>query len=168
MLSTLTHPVIADKHVVTFTYVILDEARQVLEQSDLPMSYIHGVDGKMFPKVEQYLLGANEGAEIEVPLSAEEAFGPHNPELAFTDSLENVPPPYRRVGAEAMFQNDKGDTMTMVVTRIDNGQITLDGNHPFAGKNLLFRIHVVTIRAATPQELAQGNALDTPGPLTYQ
>jgi FKBP-type peptidyl-prolyl cis-trans isomerase SlyD len=168
MSLSISSQVVADRKVVTFTYVILDSAGYVLEQSDLPMSYIHGVDGKMFPKVERGISGAAEGQEVEVSLTADEAFGPHDPELTFTDAIDNVPPEYRRIGAEAMFQNEAGETMTMLVTQIANGQITLDGNHPFAGKDLVFRIAVVGVRDATAQELQTGEVVDLSGPLTYQ
>ncbi len=159
---------IGKNKVVTFTYTILDTAGQVLEQSDLPVSYIHGVDGKMFPKIEAGMSGAIIGAEIEVPLSADEAFGPADPDLMFTDAIDNVPPSYRHVGAEAMFQNEDGETKTMIVTRIENGEITLDGNHPFAGKDLLFRLTVVGVRDVTQQEKQTGEVIDMSGPFSMQ
>lgn len=56
----------------------------------------------------------------------------------------------------------------MLVTQIANGQITLDGNHPFAGKDLLFRVVVVGVRDATAQDLQTGEVVDLAGPLTYQ
>jgi FKBP-type peptidyl-prolyl cis-trans isomerase SlyD len=160
--------VVADRKVVTFTYVILDTAGHVLEQSDLPMAYIHGVDGKMFPKVEAGMNGANIGDEIEVPLAASEAFGTPDPELIFTDAIDHVPPTYRRVGAEAMLQNEAGETKTMVVTRIADGEITLDGNHPFAGKDLVFRVTIVGVRDATTPEQQSGEVIDLAGPFGMQ
>ena len=42
---------------VSFTYRILDDKQQRVEQSDIPMEYIHGVDGKMFSKVEKAMEG---------------------------------------------------------------------------------------------------------------
>lgn len=159
---------IGKNKVVTCTYVILDSSGQVLEQSDLPMSYIHGVDGKMFPKVEAGITSARIGDDIEVPLAASEAFGAADPELVFTDALENVPPTYRRIGAEAMFQNEAGETKTMIVTNIANGEITLDGNHPFAGKDLVFRISVAGVRDATAQEKPTGEVIDIAGPFGMQ
>lgn len=160
--------IIGKNKVVTFTYVILDTTGQVLEQSDLPMTYIHGVDGKMFPKIEARMTGATIGAEVEVPLAANEAFGLSDPELTFTDAIDNVPPDFRRIGAEAMFQNEAGETKTMIVTRIENGEITLDGNHPFAGKDLLFRVTVVGVRDATSQEKQTGEVIDMTGPFSMQ
>lgn len=159
---------VTDHTVVTFTYVILDTEGRVLEQSDLPMAYIHGVDGKMYPKVEAALTGAAIGDEVAVTLAPDEGFGHPNPDLLYYEKLENVPPEYRRIGAEAMFQNEDGDTITMKVTKIENGELILDANHPFAGKTVIFRISVVDLRAATPHEIGTGEVIDMQGPLTLQ
>ena len=154
--------------VVTFTYAILDTEGQVLEQSDLPMSYIHGVDGKMYPKVEVALTGCVLGDEVDVTLEPRDGFGDANPDLMYRDSIENVPPEYRHIGAEAMFQNDAGETISMKVTRIADGEITLDANHPFAGKTVVFHIKVLDVREATRQELGTGEVVELNGPLTLQ
>ena len=159
---------VSPQTVVSFTYVILDKQGGVLEQSDLPMSYIHGVDGKMYPKVESALTGARVGDEIEVELSPAEGFGESDPELMYIENLENVPPEYRRIGAEAMFQNEDGETITMKVTKIEDGELTLDANHPFAGMTVIFKITVVALRQATLQEIGSGNVMDMQGPLTLQ
>ena len=87
----MTEETVAKQKVVTFTYVILDENRSVQEQSDIPMSYLHGVDGKMFEKVEQQLEGKKVGDIVEVTLEPVDAFGERAPSLTFSDALENVP-----------------------------------------------------------------------------
>jgi FKBP-type peptidyl-prolyl cis-trans isomerase SlyD len=132
------------------------------------MSYIHGVDGKMYPKVEAAMTGARVGDEVEVVLSPQEGFGEPDPELMYVESLENVPPEYRRIGAEAMFQNEEGETITMKVTKIEDDELTLDANHPFAGMTVKFKISVLGIRQATAQEIGSGEVLDMQGPLTLQ
>lgn len=152
----MSDQVITAQKVVTFTFMILNENGEVVEQSDLPMSYIHGVDGKMFPQVEAALEGARVGDEVSVTLTPEEGFGPHDPSLSFSEKIENVPPEYQRLGAEAMFQNEAGETLTMTVTRIEDGIVTLDGNHPFAGKTMTFRIKVHAMREATREEIGTG------------
>lgn len=159
---------VSPETVVSFIYVILDNEGHVLEQSDLPMAYIHGVDGKMYPKVEQAMSGAQVGDEVEVELSPDEGFGDPDPELMYVEDLENVPPEYRHIGAEAMFQNEEGDTITMKVTKIENDELTLDANHPFAGMTVKFKITVVGLRDATPQEIGTHEVMDMQGPKTIQ
>ena len=59
-------------------------------------------------------------------------------------------------GAEVEFQNDHGEVKVFRVTKIDNGKLTVDGNHPFAGKRITYNITVQTVRDATPDELSNG------------
>ncbi len=141
--------------VVSVTYSILDDQGQVVEQSDVPVDYLHGVDGRLFPQVEQALEGKQVGDSVDVTLSPEEAFGQPDPALIFVDDLENAPPEFRVIGARPTFENESGESMEMTVTKIEDGKITIDGNHPFAGKTITFHVTVVGIRDATPEELAQ-------------
>ncbi|MGD2055454.1 MAG: FKBP-type peptidyl-prolyl cis-trans isomerase [Gammaproteobacteria bacterium] len=142
--------------VVSFTYSIEDEAGNIVEQSDLPISYVHGGKHDLFEKIEQALQGCLVGDSLRVSLTPEEGFGPHDENLTYTDDLENVPPELRRIGAEVEMMNDQGDTRKFTVTRIDNDTLTVDGNHPLAGKVIVFNIKVVEIRDATADEIADG------------
>jgi FKBP-type peptidyl-prolyl cis-trans isomerase SlyD len=146
--------------VVSITYEIRNERGDTVERSDLPMSYVHGSDRAPYEKVERALEGCKPGDSVEVTLTPEESFGPHRPELTYSDEIENVPPEYRRLGAEAMFQNEAGETMTMIVTRIEDGKITLDGNHPLAGQAVTFVVKVEGVRDATQAERASGEPMD--------
>jgi len=142
--------------VVTVTYRVEDEQGEVIERIDLPVSYVHGRDSGLVEKVEQALEGKGAGDEVAVALSPADGFGEWNPDMTFTDAIENVPPQYRELGAEAEFLNDEGETLKMVVTHVDNGTVTLDGNHPFAGKNITFHVKVVEVRDATAEEIRNG------------
>lgn len=159
---------VSPQAVVTFAYVILDTEGRVLEQSDLPMSYTHAVGGKMYPKMESAMPGTAVSDEVELELSSAAGFGEADPEMLSVEKLENLPPECRHIGAEAMFQNEEGETVTMKVTKIENGALTLDANHPFAGKSLVFKITAVGLRDATPHEIGSGEVADMQGPLTLQ
>jgi len=152
----MTEQCVAHEKVVSFTYSILDDAGEILEQSDLPISYVHGGRHDMFEKVEEALEGRLVGDSVLVSLTPEEGFGPHDPHLTYTDDLENVPPEFRRVGAEVEMMNDQGEARKFIVSSIKDGKLTVDGNHPMAGKTVTFSIRVVDIRDATPDEVANG------------
>jgi FKBP-type peptidyl-prolyl cis-trans isomerase SlyD len=149
---------IAPAKLVTLTYRITDTEGLVLEQNDMPVSYLHGGYSDMFGKVERALEGKAAGDVVEVTLNPDEGFGDHNPDLTFTDDLDNVPPEFRRIGAEVEMQNEAGDARTFIVTRIENGQLTVDCNHPFAGKTVCFRIEILSVRDATADELREAGA----------
>mgnify|MGYP001814531788 FL=1 len=152
----MTDQFVGASKVVSFTYSIVDESGATLEQSDLPISYVHGGKHDLFEKIEQELEGAVVGDIIQVSLTPDEAFGPHDPDLTYTDDIANVPPEFQRIGAEVEMMNDQGDTKKFTVTRIEDGKLTVDGNHPMAGKAITFNIRVATIRDATPEEVANG------------
>ncbi|MEO1767851.1 FKBP-type peptidyl-prolyl cis-trans isomerase [Thiobacter aerophilum] len=163
----MSEPVVSKNKAVYITYSILTDGGEVYEQSDLPIGYVHGADSGLFEAVEEALAGAHVGDRREVTLTPEEAFGPHDPRLTYTDDIENVPPEYRRLGAEVEFENEKGESLTFRVTRMENGKLTIDANHPLAGKTVNFVVNVVAIRDATPEEIAQGRPFDGTPPTLH-
>nr|VFJ47029.1 MAG: FKBP-type peptidyl-prolyl cis-trans isomerase SlyD [Candidatus Kentron sp. DK] len=153
----MPNSIVEPNKVVYLTYDITDASNdEVLERTDLPVGYVHGVGSALFAKIEQELEGCEVGDTVNVTLDPEEGFGLHDPALTFTDDIENVPPEYRHLGAEAAFENERGEQVTMVVSRIENGKLTVDGNHPMAGKTITFRVTVSSIRDASEQEIASG------------
>ena len=101
------------------------------------------------------------GARVSVTLTPEEGFGAHDPKLTFTDELENAPPDLRQIGMEFEAQNANGGSMVFRVTRIADGKITVDANHPFAGQTVIFEVAVQDVRDATPEEIRLGRPADT-------
>ena len=143
---------------VSLTYTITDENDEILERIDMPVNYVHGRDSQVIEKVEKALESCAQGDEISVELSPDEGFGEHQAELTFIDQIDNVPPEFRHIGAEVEFQNDKGESRMFRVTNIEDGKLTVDGNHPFAGKVITYNIKVNAVRDATPDEIANGAA----------
>ena len=141
---------------VSLTYTITDENDAILERIDMPIHYIHGVQSQVIETIENALEGHQADDEVQVTLTPEEAFGQHQPELTFTDDINNVPPQFHSIGAEVEFQNDKGESKIFRVTEIADGKLTVDGNHPFAGKTITYNITVKEVRNATDEELSNG------------
>ena len=141
---------------VALTYTITDDTDEILERIDVPITYIQGRDSNVIEKIEKALEGHQEGDDVTVEISPEEGFGPHQSELTFTDDLENVPPEFHKIGAEVEFQNNQNEVKKFLVTKIENGKLTVDGNHPFAGKAIKYNIKVREVRDATAEELANG------------
>jgi len=152
----MTQDFVGLNKVVTFTYTIMEEGGEILEQSDLPISYVHGGKHDLFEKLEQELEGCVENDVAQVTLTPEEGFGLYDASLTYVDDLDNVPEEFRRIGAEVEMMNDKGESRKFKVTRIEDGKLTVDGNHPMAGKHIIFNIKVVGIRDASPEEVSNG------------
>lgn len=156
-MSVITH-----LKMVFITYSIVDARGDIVEQVDMPAGYVHGANSGILPGIEAALTGKRAGDRVEVQLACEDAYGPHDASLVLMEALDNVPPPFREVGAEAMFQNESGETRTFRVTRVDNGQVTLDGNHPLAGEAVTCHVSVVDVRDATPEEIREGRPAGAP------
>ena len=157
----MTTETIREGKVVSLTYRLRDERGEVVEHIDVPISYMQGYGSGLFDKIERLLEGHCAGDTLEVTLTPEEGFGAHDPSLTFTDDLENVPTELRYVGAQLEAQNASGESMTFVVTGIENGKLTVDANHPLAGQTVQFTITVREVRDATPEELRSGQLAGT-------
>lgn len=151
---------------VSLTYTIVDEQGNTVEQHDMPIGFVYGSDTELIGNMDKAVAGKRQGDEVEVHVPPEQGFGDHDPDLTFTDDINNVPPQFRQVGAEVQMQNDKGETKSFFVTRIENGEVTVDGNHPLAGKNLTVRVIITEVRDAQPgEEQVSGiHAVQMPGP----
>ncbi|MCW9012169.1 MAG: FKBP-type peptidyl-prolyl cis-trans isomerase [Gammaproteobacteria bacterium] len=148
---------ISRNKVVQFTYTITDQDGNVVEQVDLPVQYVHGASQMgLIERVERALEGARVGDKVVAEVPPAEGFGEHDTSLTFEDDIDNVPPQFRKVGTKVEMANDQGETKEFVITKIENGKVTIDGNHPLAGKTAKFTVSVLSIREATPEEIKNG------------
>ena len=146
---------------VELTYRIIDQTNgEVIEQVEETLGYVQGDNTLLFNQVTKELEGKSVGDEVEILLKAEDAFGPKLEELIFTDEINNVPVEYRFIGAAVTMQNDKGGTKDFIVSSIEDGKLTIDGNHPLAGKDIIFYVEVLSVRDATADEIIEGGSID--------
>src|SRR5689334_4705308 len=137
---------IEDGKFVELTYRVTDRASgHVLTGVEFPLGYVHGHNEILAPSVHKALEGRRAGDVIEVPIDGHRIFGPRDEGLVFTDRLENVPEAYRQVGVSILMENDKGQTRSFVVTRMDDDTLTVDGNNPLCGREVVFTLEVVTV-----------------------
>ncbi|MCW8934439.1 MAG: peptidylprolyl isomerase [Gammaproteobacteria bacterium] len=142
---------------VQFTYTITDDLGNVVEQVDLPVHYVHGASNMgLIERIERAMEGRVAGDNIEVELPPQEGFGEYDADLTFTDDLENVPPQFRKIGAQVEMTNAEGESKTFLVSKIEGDKLTVDGNHPLAGKVANFKVKVLEVRDATEDEVRNG------------
>jgi FKBP-type peptidyl-prolyl cis-trans isomerase SlyD len=135
---------ISDNKLVSMTYSIY-EGEDLLENVDTPVSFIYGKETNLLPIVEKALYGKEKNSEVSIEVSSELGFGKIDEGLIFQDSLENVPQEYRKIGMQIDFANDTGVKRKFRVTKMDDKNITFDGNHLFAGKELLYKIKIIDV-----------------------
>lgn len=153
---------IAAACIASIHYTLTDETGQVLDKSpeSSPLRYFHGA-GNIIPGLEKALAGKQVGDTLKVDVAPEEAYGVRNeglvkvvPREAF-QGVDNVAP-----GMQFQAQGDNGPLLVTVVS-VGDGQVTVDGNHPLAGKALHFDVQVADVREATEEEKQVGRAQTT-------
>jgi len=145
---------------VELTYKVTDrKTGHVLTGVEFPLGYIHGHNEILAPSVHMELEGKAAGDVIEVPIDGNQIFGVRDESLVFTDRIENVPEEYRQVGTSILMENDRGQTRSFIVTRVDDETLTVDGNNPLCGREVVFRLEFLTVRDATEEEVKAGGAI---------
>lgn len=139
---------------ISLTYAIKDESDSVLEHNDIPTGYVFGGDTQLLGGMDELLQGKQAGDEISSKIPPEQGFGEYDPEMVFVDELDNVPEEFRHIGAEVQMQNDLGETRSFYVSKIENGKLVIDGNHPMAGKTLILEVKIMEVRDPTPEDFS--------------
>jgi FKBP-type peptidyl-prolyl cis-trans isomerase SlyD len=152
--------IIEDEKFVELNYKVVDDKTgDVLVTVDFPLGYVHGVNDVMSEEVTKQLYGKKVGDIIEVPIDTKLLYGERDESLVFTDNIENVPEEYHQVGMTITMENDKGEPRDFIVTRFDDKTLTVDGNNPLCGRDVTFKVEVLTIREATDEEIELGGAV---------
>jgi FKBP-type peptidyl-prolyl cis-trans isomerase SlyD len=141
---------VADGVVVTLEYVLADETGASIDSSEQsgPLTYVHG-EKRIVPGLERALTGRTEGERFHVIVPPEEAYGWHD-----ADRLEWVPRTVLdpagdvRVGMRFESTTPKGIVVATVIA-LEGDDARIDSNHPLAGKDLRFEVHVAAVRAPT-------------------
>ena len=152
---------IEDGKYVELTYKVIDQkSGAVLTQVEFPLGYVHGTNEILAPAVMSELEGKAAGEVIEVPIDCNQIYGPRDESLVITDRLQNVPEEYHEVGMSILMENDRGQTKTFLVTRVDKTSITIDGNNPLCGREVIFRLEILLVRDATDEEIQYGGKVE--------
>lgn len=151
---------IAKDTVVSLSYELVDlSGGAMLEKSNDPISYVHGGYDGIFPTVEEALHGKNVGDKVSVKMEPDDAFGEYEHDLVRVESRDLFPKDIEvgmqlEGGAE---DDDDEDYMLYTIVEITDKEVTVDGNHPLAGKTLNFNATVTDVRSATKEELDHGH-----------
>ncbi len=158
----MKNDVIEANKYVELTYEVVDlKSGQLLTAIEYPLGYVHGVNEILSPPVMSRLEGRSEGDLIEVPIDCNAIYGPRDESLVITDHIENVPEEYRQVGTAILMENERGQTKSFLVTRVDEKSVTIDGNNPLCGREVIFKLAIRMVRDATEEEIEHGGKVET-------
>ena len=142
--------------VVSITFKLYDAQNALLEETNEPITYLHGGHSGIFPKVEAALNAKQPGDSVSVTLEPADAFGDYDPQLIRLEQLDRLPDDVAVGGYLVAEEND--EERVWRVTNIADGKAVLDGNHELAGQRLRFDCTVLDVRPATDEEIAHGHA----------
>ena len=150
---------IAKDTVVSLRYELSDASGTLLEKTDDPISYLHGGYDGIFPAVEEAVHGKDVGAQFNITMEPDEAFGEYEHDLVRVEP-RNLFPDEIAIGMQfegGAEDADDDDYMLYTIVDVTEDEVTVDGNHPLAGKTLNFVGVVTGVRAATAEELEHGH-----------
>jgi FKBP-type peptidyl-prolyl cis-trans isomerase SlyD len=149
---------IAQDSVVSFLYTLKDAVGAIIDQSDgEPLAYLHG-HGQIVPGLERELTGKSTGEKLQVHVQPADAYGEYDASQVVKvprTALAGIPD--LQEGMTLTARTRDGGRAQVLVREIGPDAVTVDGNHPLAGKDLFFDIEIVEVRAASQEELEHGH-----------
>ena len=111
-----------------------------------PLEFTLG-EGRIIPGFEEAVKGLQVGEAKTVTIPSEEAYGPHRNELVLEIQRSQLPEGMDpKAGQALQMQQADGRTSVVIVTDVSETTMTVDANHPLAGKDLTFDIELVEIK----------------------
>lgn len=147
---------VVNNKVVTIAYTLSVDGDIVdsTENSE-PVTFLQG-QGDILPGLEKALHGLSVGESIHVRISAEDGYGERDDDQV--QELEaSVFPEGAEPGMTYMAESEDGEEMPLTVLAVEDGAVTVDFNHPLAGKELDFDVTIRDVRDATLEEIAHGH-----------
>ena len=139
--------IVQEKSNVSVHYTGTLESGEVFDTSRErdPLSFTVG-EGQMIPGFEKAVKGMKLNETKKITIAPEEAYGEAIPEMIQTVSKDQLPPDMPvRVGQQLASETPDGQQLIVTVIDVKENEITIDANHPLAGKTLNFEIEVVKI-----------------------
>ena len=149
---------INDNQVVSIEYDLVEKGGSDIIDSNkghAPLEFITG-KGQIIPGLEKAIKNMNSGDSAKIDVSASEAYGEKNSEALETLPREQFAGIDLEKGMQLYGQGEDGQTIMVTVADFDDNTVTIDYNHPLAGKDLTFDVTVKDVRDATPEEVATG------------
>lgn len=149
---------ISKDRVATFNYTLTSDEGEVLDTSSggEPLSYIHGHEN-IIPGLERELEGRQAGDSFTCAVRPEDAYGVWSEDFLFPVNRSQFEDG-EKIEEGMKFEIDTGEGHQPVsIHKIEGDTVTIDANHPLAGKTLHFDVAVVDVREATPEELEHGH-----------
>lgn len=157
----MSNMIIEDGKFIELTYKVVDKkTSEILSAVEFPLGYIQGISEILSPEVTAGLVGQVQGDIVEIPVDIDLIYGPRDESLVTTMPLDGLDDDLRKIGTMIPMENDKGERINFTVISINENSVTLDGNNPLCGRDVIFVLKVVTVREPTNEEARLGGPID--------
>lgn len=145
--------IISENAAVLFHYTLTDGEGNQLDSSKgkEPLAYLHG-HKNIIPGLEQAMEGKQAGDVMVVTIAPADGYGERKEEMIQEVPRKTFQADDVNVGMRFVAQTPNGP-LTVFVTGVTDETVTVDANHPLAGKELTFDVRVESVREATEEEL---------------
>jgi peptidylprolyl isomerase len=110
-----------------------------------PLQFTIG-EGQLIPDFEQAIVGMSPGETKNIQITSDRAYGPHHEEMVMVVDRSEFPNDLKpEVDQRLQVRQPDGQSFAVTVTDVSESKVTLDGNHPLAGKDLTFDIQLAEI-----------------------
>lgn len=153
--------IIAKEKVVTINYSLIDENGDIIDSSEVsePFTYVHGME-QTLPGIEEVLNGKETGFKYDGIIPCESAYGKKDDEFLIPVPKEDFENHEEfKVGMHLSIVNNYGEEQEMEIVAIDDKNITIDANSPYADMDIKFKCEVLEVRDATEEEIKEANEL---------
>lgn len=150
---------VQENQVVTINYTLKDDNGNIIDSTydNKPFSFLSGND-QILPELEKEIGSMIIGSNKSVKLPPEKGYGSYKEEAVQTVKREEFPNDVELdVGMSFMANTPEGKRVPFTVNKIEGDEVTIDFNHPLAGKTLNFDVELVDVRNASAEELAHGH-----------
>ena len=149
---------ISDGKAVHIDYTLKDDEGTLLDTTEErePLAYLHGANN-IIPGLEDALEEKETGDTVSVVIPPDEGYGERNDQLVINVDPSDFPDVSKvQLGTRVQLQTNNGVRLATVVGITDEA-VTLDLNHPLAGKTLHFDVEVMDIQEASDEEVEHGH-----------
>jgi peptidylprolyl isomerase len=130
---------------VHYTGTLEDETVFDSSRERDPLEFTIG-DGSLIPGFEAAVVGLSPGDQVNAQIPAEEAYGDRREDLLIPIEIGVLPEKFQpHIGQRLSMRTESGQVVEVEVVAIDDGNLTVDANHPLAGRDLNFEIELVEI-----------------------
>lgn len=152
---------VAPNTVVAISYAVATADGELIDRSQpgSPLTYLHG-HGQIIGGLEAALVGRDVGEKVEAKIPPDQAYGVREDGLDLEVPREAFPkdaplePGFR---FQADHPTEEGRQIVFTVHEIEGDTVRVSGNHPLAGQTLHFQVEIISVRAATAEEISHGH-----------